>query len=85
MVELSKARQAAQFLLQAHRDRERFARLPAHNSPATIEQAYEMQDEFNSLIAPERGPLAGYKIALTTTVMQRMVGFDAPCAGVVFR
>ena len=42
-------------------------------------------DAFNTLVAPERGPLAGYKIALTTPVMQRMVGFDAPCAGVVFR
>ena len=85
MVELSKTRQAAQFLYRAHRDWERFARLPAHISPATIGQAYEMQDAFNSLIAPERGPLAGYKIALTTTVMQRMVGFDAPCAGAVFQ
>ena len=62
-----------------------FARLPAHISPATIEQAYDIQDAFNALISPERGPLAGYKIALTTPVMQGMVGFDAPCAGVVFR
>ena len=85
MTEASIARQAAEFLYRAHREREVFAQLPAHISPATIEQAYDMQDAFNALIAPERGPLAGYKIALTTPVMQRMVGFDAPCAGAVFQ
>ena len=85
MADANAARQAAEFLYRAHREREVFIRLPAHMSPATIEQAYEMQDAFNALIAPERGPLAGYKIALTTPVMQRMVGFDAPCAGSVFR
>ena len=85
MTEASVARQAAEFLYRAHRERDVFARLPAHISPATIEQAYDMQDAFNALIAPERGPLAGYKIALTTPVMQRMVGFDSPCAGAVFQ
>ena len=85
MADTSAIRQVAEFLYRAHREREVFARLPAHISPATIEEAYEMQDAFNSLVAPERGPLAGYKIALTTPVMQRMVGFDAPCAGAVFR
>ena len=66
MADASPIRQAADFLYRAHREREVFARLPAHISPATIEEAYEMQDAFNSLVAPERGPLAGYKIALTT-------------------
>ncbi len=43
-----------------------------------------MQEAFHALLVPERGAIVGYKIALTTPVMQRMVGFDAPAAGAVF-
>ncbi len=84
MTQLSKAERAAQFLFEAHRERQPYQPLPGGISPATIEEAYDMQEAFQSLLAPERGAIAGYKIALTTPVMQRMVGFDSPCAGAVF-
>ena len=42
-----------------------------------------MQAELNSLMAEVHGPIAGYKIALTTSVMQQMVGFHMPIAGVI--
>ncbi len=84
MVQLSKAERAAQFLHEAHRQRQTYQPLPDDISPATIDEAYDMQEAFQSLLAPERGAIVGYKIALTTPVMQRMVGFDAPCAGAVF-
>ncbi len=84
MVQQSKAERAAHFLFEAHRDRAPYQPLPDDISPGTIDEAYDMQEAFQSLIAPQRGAIAGYKIALTTPVMQRMVGFDAPCAGAVF-
>ena len=84
MAQLSKAERAAQHLFEAHRKRLRYEALPADISPGTIDEAYDMQEAFQALLAPERGDIVGYKIALTTPVMQRMVGFDAPCAGAVF-
>ena len=84
MADVSKAERAAQFLYEAHGQRQQYRALPDEISPATIDEAYDMQEAFQALVAPERGALVGYKIALTTPVMQRMVGFDAPCAGAVF-
>ncbi len=84
MTQLSKADRAAQFLLEAHRERRKYEALPDDISPATIDEAYDMQEAFQALLAPQRGAIVGYKIALTTPVMQRMVGFDAPAAGAVF-
>ena len=43
-----------------------------------------MQDIYTRLMTDVLGPIIGYKVALTTPVMQRMVGFNEPCAGVVF-
>ena len=85
MTTTAKARRAAEWLHRAHRHREAYAPLPPELSPATIDEAYGTQEAFHQLLAPERGPIIGYKIALTTPVMQRMVGFDAPCAGAVFQ
>jgi 2-keto-4-pentenoate hydratase len=80
----SRYQQAAQFLFQAHRDRRPYENLPESFRPSDIEQAYAMQEALKELRSSERGMLAGYKIALTTPVMQRMVGYDAPCCGTIF-
>ena len=84
MAEDSRYQQAAQFLYQAHRDRRPYENLPESFRPSAIDEAYAMQEAFKDLVAAERGSIAGYKIALTTPVMQRMVGYDAPCFGSVF-
>ncbi|CAI7990084.1 2-keto-4-pentenoate hydratase [Geodia barretti] len=84
MAQISKAERAAQHLFEAHRERRKYEALPDDISPATIHEAYDMQEAFQALLAPQRGAIVGYKIALTTPVMQRMVGFDEPAAGAVF-
>ena len=76
--------QAARFLFEAHAARKPYAPIPEKFAPRTIEEAYDMQDVFHALITSGRGPIAGYKIALTTPVMQQLVGFNDPCAGAVF-
>ncbi|MSQ55298.1 MAG: hypothetical protein EXR31_08030 [Betaproteobacteria bacterium] len=72
---------AAHFLLDAHAAKARFAALPADCAPATVRDAYAIQDAFVALKAARCGPPAGWKIALATPQMQRMVGVDTPIAG----
>ena len=79
----SRDQQAAQFLFEAHAARKPYQPIPEQFAPRTITEAYDIQDTYHRLIAGGRGPIAGYKIALTTQVMQEMVGFHEPCAGSV--
>ena len=74
---------AARWLWAAHRDRKPFAPIPATLAPRTVDEAYAMQAALHSLLTEGHGPIAGYKIALTTSVMQQMVGFHMPIAGVI--
>jgi 2-keto-4-pentenoate hydratase len=79
------AQQAAARLYEAHQRRERFAPLPAGLAPRSAEDAYAIQDAFVALRAAKLGPLAGYKIALSSPEMQRLVGVDTPQAGTILR
>ncbi len=79
------AQQAAARLYEAHQRRERFAPLPEGLAPRSAEEAYAIQDAFVALRAAKLGPLAGYKIALSSPEMQRFVGVDRPQAGVILR
>lgn len=80
----SKAQQAAHFLFDAHTTRRSYQPIPERFSPRSITEAYDIQDAYHELLAESRGPIVGYKVALTTQVMQQMVGFNEPCAGAVF-
>jgi 2-keto-4-pentenoate hydratase len=75
--------QAARFLLEAHRAREPFGPMPETCAPRTVDEAYAVQEAFHTLLSATHGPVAGYKIALTSPVMQQMVGFHAPFAGAI--
>jgi 2-keto-4-pentenoate hydratase len=83
MPDQDRIQQAARLLWAAHRARQPFAPMPATLAPRTVDEAYAMQAELHLLMAKVRGPVAGYKIALTTPVMQQMVGFHAPIAGAI--
>lgn len=69
--------------MEAHAARERFAPLPAGLSPASVEDAYAIQDAYVALRAHRLGAIAGYKVALSSKEMQRFVGVDSPQAGVL--
>jgi len=79
----SKAEQAAERLLQAHERREPFRPLPPEFAPATVEEAYAIQEDFVALRAKKLGAAVGYKIALSSAAMRRFVGVDSPQAGVM--
>ena len=73
---------AADFLLAAHREGRRFERLPAGIAPGSEEEAYRVQE---ALVASLAQPVAGWKVALTSAAMRRVVpGIDQPCAGAIF-
>jgi len=72
---------AGQWLFEAHRNRERFAPLPAELAPHNAAEAYAIQGQLVGRRAAALGPVAGYKIALTTPAMRAMVGMDDSIAG----
>lgn len=75
---------AADFLWQAHRARRDFENLPPDIAPATVDQAYDVQEAFHRRLFPVFGPIGGLKIATTTKVMQQLMGIDHPCGGAIF-
>jgi len=77
-----RAAAAARRLFEEHRAGERFTGLPADLRPGNIHEAHAIQDRLQALNeAHGLGSLAGWKVALTTPVMQRLAGIDHPCAG----
>lgn len=79
----SRQRQAAKLLFESHEKRQRFAPLPASVAPKTPEEAYAIQDAFVALRSDKLGAIVGYKIALTSAEMRRMVGIEQPMAGAI--
>ena len=82
MNDRERAAAAASRLFDEHRAGERFTGLPADLRPRSLEEAHAVQDCLQRLNEEHGlGPLAGWKVALTTPVMQRLAGIDHPCAG----
>ncbi|MFO1059385.1 MAG: fumarylacetoacetate hydrolase family protein [Dongiaceae bacterium] len=78
------AERAARTLWESHRRGDSYANLTGALRPAGIDEAYRIQDAFHDLARPVNGPIAGWKIATTTAVMQQLMGIDRPCAGAIF-
>jgi 2-keto-4-pentenoate hydratase len=72
---------AGEWLFRAHERREPFGPLPADLAPRSAAEAYAIQGQFVGRRAERLGPVAGYKIALTTPAMQALVGVGDPVAG----
>jgi 2-keto-4-pentenoate hydratase len=83
MPDEDRIQQAARFLWEEHHACKPFEPIPAPLAPHTVDEAYAVQEGFHTHMAEMHGPVAGYKIALTTPVMQQMVGFHAPIAGAI--
>lgn len=73
--------QTAQLLLEQHAGRVDFDALPEALAPRDVAEAYGIQEALRALRAEKLGPVAGYKVALTSTVMQEMLRFYSPFAG----
>jgi 2-keto-4-pentenoate hydratase len=77
------AGRAAKALLAAHKANAQFTSLGPPDKPATISDAYDIQDSYVALLRGEHGDAAGYKVGLTSAAMQKFCGIDHPIAGVV--
>ena len=75
------AEKAAALLIAARRDGARIDALPAGAEPATLDDAYAIQD---AIIAGIDVTLAGWKVALTNDEAQRRAKADEPAAGPLF-
>jgi 2-keto-4-pentenoate hydratase len=77
------ARGAAEKLLAEHKANQRFKSLGPPEAPATISDAYDIQEKYVALLRERHGGAVGYKVGLTSATMQAFCGIDHPIAGVV--
>jgi 2-keto-4-pentenoate hydratase len=71
-------------LIRQHREGEDIAPLRGDLAPQTLENAIAVQEAFITQSENAGRRIGGWKIALTTPVMQALVGIDHPCPGAVF-
>jgi 2-keto-4-pentenoate hydratase len=68
-----------------HRRKERFQRLRGELAPASLDEAYLVQDEVHRRFREAGwGELGGHKIALTSKAVQELCGVDQPAGGEIF-
>jgi 2-keto-4-pentenoate hydratase len=78
-------KQKAERIAALFRDRRQIDILPPELMPADLGEAYAIRAIFEAIEkARGRGAVAGYKIGLTTPIMQRLCGVDEPCYGAIF-
>ena len=77
-------RHKAERIVAVFRARQPIDILPDALMPADLDEAYRVREAYEAIEAPRRGPVVGYKIGLTTPVMQRLCGVDEPCYGAMF-
>ncbi|MDB5579623.1 MAG: 2-oxo-3-hexenedioate decarboxylase/2-keto-4-pentenoate hydratase [Bradyrhizobium sp.] len=77
------ARRAAETLLAAHTANAQFKTLGPPDRPASVADAYDIQQRFVTLLRGAHGDAVGYKVGLTSAAMQTFCGIDHPIAGVV--
>ena len=85
MADQAKVERIARHIFEGHERRRRFERLRGDLAPASLSEAYEVQDEVHQLFrAAGWGELAGHKIALTSRAVQELCGVDQPAGGAIF-
>jgi 2-keto-4-pentenoate hydratase len=80
----SRIANAARFFYDIHRGKKPLPPTPPEIRDAGIDEAYAIQEALQALFVPERGAIVGYKIAITTPVMQQLMAIDRPMAGAIF-
>jgi 2-keto-4-pentenoate hydratase len=85
MTEQQKVARIARRIFEGHEQRQRFERLRGELAPASLDEAYDVQDEVHRLFKEAGwGELAGHKIALTSKAVQELCGVDQPAGGAIF-
>ena len=75
----------AERIVELFRGRRPTEILPAELYPRDLDEAYAIRRAFQEIEETEgRGAVAGYKIGLTTPIMQKLCGVGEPCYGAIF-
>ena len=75
----------AERIVELFRVRRPIEILPADLYPADLDEAYAIRRGFQEIEERKgRGAVAGYKIGLTTPIVQRMCRIGEPCYGAIF-
>ena len=77
-------REKAEAIARLFRERQPIDILPTELMPRDLDEAYRVRQEFEAIETPRRGAVAGFKIGLTTPIMQQLCGVDEPCYGAIF-
>ena len=78
-------REKAERIVELFRGRRTTEILPTDLYPENLDEAYAIRRVFQEIEETEgRGAIAGYKIGLTTPVMQKLCGVGEPCYGAIF-
>lgn len=78
-------KQTAERIVGIFRARQPIDILPDELIPGTLDDAYRVREAYEAIEVPRRGQVAGYKIGLTTPIMQQLCGVDEPCYGAMFQ
>jgi 2-keto-4-pentenoate hydratase len=76
--------QAARAIAAARRSLTPLSPLPPDAAPRDLAEGYRIQAALHAELAPDFGPIVGYKIGCTSAVMQRYMAIAHPCAGGIF-
>jgi 2-keto-4-pentenoate hydratase len=77
-------RHKAERIVAAFRARLPIDILPDELIPDDLDEAYRVREAYEAIETPRRGQVVGYKIGLTTPIMQQLCGVDEPCYGAMF-
>ncbi len=78
-------REKAERIAALFRERRQIDILMPELMPADLDEAYRIRQCFEEIgVARGRGAVAGFKIGLTTPIMQRLCGVEEPCYGAIF-
>jgi 2-keto-4-pentenoate hydratase len=77
-------RHRAERVVAIFRARQPIDALPTDLIPDTLDEAYRVRAAYEALETPRRGQVVGYKIGLTTPIMQQLCGVEEPCYGAMF-
>ncbi len=75
----------AEGITRLFRERRQIDILPLELMPADLDEAYRVRQIFEEIETKARGTVAGYKIGLTTPIMQQLCGVDEPVYGAISR
>jgi len=81
----TKVRKAAGRLFKDREDNVRFDAFPACLTPVSIAEGYLVQDELIKTYVGEGYEVGGWKVGLTSTTMQELVGISHPIEGPILK